>query len=160
MTEEMDISSKDSQEENIKRLISKEVGESIKSALSMFWKECGKKGGLLEEDQYWSLSDEEEYEKRGPGGKCLEKRKHSGEEDFERGYPLIKKKLVSGVLSGTMERQANPAKDMAGETSWKNKDYSDEYDELILDMNDENDMDEFDVLEKEETGQNKQYMNL
>ncbi|KAJ1160430.1 hypothetical protein NDU88_000932 [Pleurodeles waltl] len=156
MTEEMDISRKDSQEENIKRLISKEVGESVTSALSKFWKECNKKGGILEEDQYWALSDDEEYEERGPCGQRLEKRKHFGEEDFERGCPLIKNKLVSGVLSGTMNRQVNPAKDMPGESSWKNKEYSDEYDEFIQDMNDENDLDEFDVLEKTETGKKRQ----
>ncbi|KAJ1155661.1 hypothetical protein NDU88_008390 [Pleurodeles waltl] len=155
----MDITSKDSQEENIKKSISKEVGESVKSALSKFWKECNKKGRILEEDQFWSLSDDEEYEETGPGGKCLEKRKHLGEEDFERGCPLIKNKLVSGVLRGTMERQVNPARDMAGESSRKNMEYSDEYDEHILDMNDENDLDEFDVLEGKETGKKRQVQN-
>ncbi|KAJ1165924.1 hypothetical protein NDU88_006341 [Pleurodeles waltl] len=55
-----------------------------------------------------------------------------------------------------MERQVNPAKDMAGESSQKNKEYSDEYDEYTLDMNDENDLDEFDVLEEAETGKKRQ----
>ncbi|KAJ1179264.1 hypothetical protein NDU88_004498 [Pleurodeles waltl] len=55
-----------------------------------------------------------------------------------------------------MERQVNPAKEIVGKSSWDDKEYSDELDEYILDMNDENDMDEFDILYKTDMGQKKQ----
>ncbi|KAJ1110726.1 hypothetical protein NDU88_008074 [Pleurodeles waltl] len=103
------------------------------------------------EDQYCSLSDEEELEERGPGGKCLGKRKHLGEGDLERECTLIKKKSHAGVPSDTKERQVNPAKEMTGESSRQSKEYFYEFDEYILDISEDNDLDEFDILEQKGT---------
>ncbi|KAJ1097310.1 hypothetical protein NDU88_002435 [Pleurodeles waltl] len=103
---------------------------------------------------YSVRTDEEETKKRGPVGKCLNKRKHLCEEEHEGECPELKKKLVSGVLSGTMERQNNPAKEMTGKSGWDDKDYSDELDEYILDMS--NEMDVFNILDKTEIEQRKE----
>ncbi|KAJ1154973.1 hypothetical protein NDU88_007712 [Pleurodeles waltl] len=49
-----------------------------------------------------------------------------------------------------MERQDNPAKEMASKCGWDDKDYSDELDECILDMSNDNEMDEFTMLDQTE----------
>ncbi|KAJ1156547.1 hypothetical protein NDU88_009266 [Pleurodeles waltl] len=54
-----------------------------------------------------------------------------------------------------MERQDNPGKEMAGKSGCDDNEYSDELDQYILDMSNDNEMDELNILDKTEIEQRK-----
>ncbi|KAJ1184463.1 hypothetical protein NDU88_001269 [Pleurodeles waltl] len=119
-------------------------------------KEHRKKSKTVDEDEFWFLSDDEDTGKRVPRGKCFKKRKYMREEDFEKKYPKITKKLMTGVLSDTMESQDNPAKEMASTPGWYDKDYSDVTDECVFNMDNDSQMDEFKMLDSSDKEQRKE----